>query len=55
MPPGVLSPSDVRTWYTASCTLEAGEEGIWTDIEGSAEAMSAYEDDVNKLKPGCGY
>jgi hypothetical protein len=33
----------------------AGEEGIWTDIEGSAEAMSAYEVDVNKLWDGRGY
>jgi len=32
--------------------VEPGEEGIWTDIEGSAEAMSAYEVDVKKR---CGY
>lgn len=39
----------MRTWYTASPVFVAGEEGIWTDIEGSAEAVSAYEVDVNKL------
>jgi hypothetical protein len=46
----------VRTCvYGIVRVVEAGEEGIRTDVEESAEAVSAYEVDVNKLGLGRGY